>query len=259
MERQALARLKDVVVHFGSRRILDGVDLTIETGDFWTLIGPNGAGKSTLLGLFNGLTAYRQGRVEYKGRPVIGKTLSRVRHEVAHVFQGADIDPKMPLTVFESVMAGAYGRLGLLKRPGRRERALTLDALEAVGLSCLANRPIGHLSGGERQRMALARALVQEPDFLLLDEPTASLDWQAQREILNMVGELRNQYHLTVFMVTHDLNAVFSLAQHVAMLKDGKLIWSGPAAGAMDPELLSSLYGVPITIAAHENRRAVLF
>ena len=254
-----LAKLEDVHVSFGPRNILDGISLTIQQGDFWTLIGPNGAGKSTLLGLFNGLTPYYSGKVEYKGQSVNQKSAPDIRLSIAHVFQATDLDPKMPLTVFESVLGGTYGRLGLFKRPGARQKNLAMQALESVGLSALAKRPIGHLSGGERQRTALARALAQEPEFLLLDEPTASLDWQAQREILNTIAELRKQYHISVFMVTHDLNAVFTLAQKVAMLKDGRLLWSGEAAEAMTREPLSALYDVPITILEHDGRKAALF
>ena len=254
-----LAKLEDVHVSFGSRSILDGISLTIQQGDFWTLIGPNGAGKSTLLGLFNGLTSYCSGKVEYKGCVVNAKTASGIRLNIAHVFQATDLDPKMPLTVFESVLGGTYGRLGLFRRPGVRQKDLAMQALEAVGLSDLAARPVGHLSGGERQRTALARALAQEPEFLLLGEPTAALDWQAQREILTTIAGLREQYGISVFMVTHDLNAVFSIAQKVAMLKDGRLLWSGEATEAMTREPLSALYGVPITILEHDGRKAALF
>ncbi|MDR3175177.1 MAG: metal ABC transporter ATP-binding protein [Desulfovibrio sp.] len=255
----ALAALEEVSVAFGPRRVLDKVSLTVNPGDFWTLIGPNGAGKSTLLGLFNGLTRAGSGRATYKGREVTPKTAPLARREIAHVFQAADIDPRMPLSVFESVLSGTYGRLGLFKRPGEKEKNLALKALEAVGLSGLAKRPVGHLSGGERQRVALARALAQEPEFLLLDEPTASLDRQAQREILDGIAALQRRYRLTVFMVTHDLNAVFSLARQVAMLKGGRLVWAGPVDEAADTERLGSLYGVPVAIAEYRGRRAVIF
>ena len=254
-----LAELEKVSVDFGRRRVLHDVSLRVEPGDFWTLIGPNGAGKSTLLGLFNALTAKAAGAVRYAGQAVTPKNAPKVRLKIAHVFQVTDMDPKMPLSVFESVLGGTYGRLGLLKRPGQRENELAMQALEAVGLEKLAKRPIGHLSGGERQRVALARALAQEPEFLLLDEPTASLDWQAQREILNTIAELRRKYRLTVFMVTHDLNAVFSLAGKVAMLQAGRLTWQGPAEGAMAPDLLSALYNVPITIVEQQGRKTALF
>jgi manganese/iron transport system ATP-binding protein len=134
-----------------------------------------------------------------------------------------------------------------------------MRSLDVVGLAHLADRPIGRVSGGERQRAALARALAQEPEFLLLDEPTASLDWQAQREILNAIAALRQQFRLTVFMVTHDLNAAFTVAQRVAMLQEGRLVWQGEVEQAMDPALLSSLYGVPVAIAECQGRKTALF
>lgn len=255
----SVARLNGVSVSFGSRLILDKLGMELRHGDFWGLIGPNGAGKSTLLGLFNGLTRHQSGDVEFLGQPVTPKTARDARLKIAHVFQIIDIDPKMPLTVFEAVLAGTYGRLGLFRKPGHREKALTRATLKTVGLADLAHRPLGQLSGGERQRTALARALVQEPTLLLLDEPTASLDWQAQREVLTLIKDLVRQYPLTVLMATHDLNAVSHIATHAAMLKRGRLIWQGTARAAMDPRLLSDLYDVPITVTRMEGRSIALF
>jgi manganese/iron transport system ATP-binding protein len=256
---EILATLSGVEVSFGRRKILHGIGLSIAAGEFWALIGPNGAGKSTLLGLFNAMTPRGAGEVRFRGQKLTSGNAARIRLAIAHVFQVADLDPKMPLSVFESVLAGSYGRLGLFRKPGLREKDLAMRSLEVVGLAHLAARPIGHLSGGERQRVALARALTQEPEFLLLDEPTGSLDWHAQREILNTIADLRQRFKLTVLMVTHDLNAVFSLAQKVAMLKDGHLVWQGEVKKAMNPALLSSLYDVPITIAGYEGRKMALF
>lgn len=254
-----LAELRGVSVQYGNRRVLHNINLRVEPGDFWTLIGPNGAGKSTLLGLFNGLTPYSNGIIFFKDAQLTSGTLPRVRQQVAHVFQATDLDPKMPLTVFASVISGTYGRLGLFRRPGNNEKKLAMQSLEVVGLAHLANRPIGHLSGGERQRVALARALAQEPQLLLLDEPTAALDWRAQRDICNAVAELRAAFNLTVIMVTHDLNAVFALAHKVAMLRNGGMLWQGEANDAINAELLSQLYDVPIQIAHSGQRKAVLF
>ncbi len=255
----SVARLNGVSVSFGSRLILDRLDMELRHGDFWGLIGPNGAGKSTLLGLFNGLTRHQSGSVVFLGQAVTPKTARAARLKIAHVFQIIDIDPKMPLTVFEAVLAGTYGRLGLFKKPGRREKELARATLKTVGLADLAHRPLGQLSGGERQRTALARALVQEPTLLLLDEPTASLDWQAQREVLTVVKELVRQYPLTVLMATHDLNAVSHIATHAAMLKRGRLLWQGAARDAMEPRLLSDLYDVPITVTRMDGRSVALF
>ena len=255
----ALCRLAGVDVKFGSRTILRDVSLALEPGDFWGLIGPNGAGKSTLLGLFNGMTAYTRGTVTFKGKPVTPATARRSRLGIGCVFQMIDIDPKMPVTVFEAVLAGTYGKLGLFRKPGRAEKERTAHALTHVGLAGFGPRPLGQLSGGERQRVAIARALVQEPDLLILDEPTAALDWQAQREILELIKSIQKDFRQTVIMATHDLNAVSSIVNKVGMLKGGRLIWSGDVKDAIDSNLLSRLYDVRISIAEYGERRVALF
>lgn len=134
-----------------------------------------------------------------------------------------------------------------------------MRSLEAVGLSGMAARPLGQLSGGQRQRVSLARAMAQEPELLLLDEPTAALDWQAQRDILDTIAALKRDRKMTVIMVTHDLNAVFHLAEKVAMLRGGSLIWQGNAGDVVRADLLERLYGVQIAIAEHEGRKIALF
>ncbi|MDR2884203.1 MAG: ATP-binding cassette domain-containing protein, partial [Deferribacteraceae bacterium] len=140
----AMVSFQNASVSFGQRQILHDITFNIYPNEFWTLIGKNGTGKSTLLGLFNGLTPLKSGTVHYKGEIVTPK----VRQKIAHVFQATDLDPKMPLTVFEAVLAGTYGKLGLIKRAGKREKAIAMKSLESVGLSALANRPIGQLSEG---------------------------------------------------------------------------------------------------------------
>jgi len=254
-----LASLNNVSVRFGKRLILDNLNLELSRGDFWGLIGPNGAGKSTLLGLFNGLTPYQSGNVTFLGQTVSPVSSPKLRLKIAHVFQIIDIDPKIPFSVFDAVLAGTYGKLGLFKKPGNREKQLAYEAIDAVGLSHIINRPLGHLSGGERQRTALARALVQEPELMLLDEPTAALDWQAQREILTLIRDLLQQHPLTVIMATHDLNAVSHIATHTAMLKQGNLIWQGRVETAMDPVILSKLYDVPISVMEFNGRSIAMF
>ena len=147
-ETPVLAELSHVRVRFGRREILHDISLTVRSGEFWSLIGPNGAGKSTLLGLFNGLTPHDTGRVFRGGRELTPATMRHVRLKTAYVFQAADIDPKMPLTVFESVLGATYGRLVLFHRPGRSEKELAMRSLEAVGLSGMAARSCGQLCGG---------------------------------------------------------------------------------------------------------------
>ena len=131
--------------------------------------------------------------------------------------------------------------------------------MDMVGLTHLADRPIGHLSAGEQQRVAMARALIQEPKIFLLDEPTASLDWQAQREILNLVRTIHEAYHMTTLFVTHDLNTLPQTCHRVLLMKDGKIWHDGSPESVLNEEKLSQLYSTPISIVKQTDKPLVLF
>ena len=165
--------------------------LTVFQSEFVAVIGPNGAGKTTLLTAGQRTELHLlQGRVHVLGRSVNGSGRHELRKQVGYVAQVATTDKRMPISVREVVMIGRYGLLGLLRQPSTKDWALVDEALEMVGMTHLANRPIGHLSGGEQQRVAIARCLAQEPNIFLLDEPTASLDWKAQTDILELVKRI---------------------------------------------------------------------
>ena len=247
-----------VSVAAGSRHILRDCSFSLPPGSFTGVLGPNGAGKSTLLKLCNALVLPSRGVVTCLGERVSAKNARSLRKRIGYVSQFRSIDARQPITVFESVLSGTYGRLGLFRNPQKRERDLAHGALEAVSGSHLASRPLGHLSGGEAQRVAIARALVQEPELLLLDEPTASLDWQARREILHLIGELRRRMALTVLMATHELNALPELCDAVLFLKEGRIIWHGPVHEGLGEERLSSAFDTPVTVLLHDNRPVVL-
>ena len=247
-----------VFVTVGRRHILRDCSFSLSPGSFTGVLGPNGAGKTTLLKLCNALVLPSQGVVTCLGEKVSEKNARNLRKRIGYVSQFRSIDARQPITVFESVLSGTYGRLGLFRNPRQRERDLAYKALEAVSGSHLASRPLGHLSGGEAQRVAIARALVQEPELLLLDEPTASLDWQARREILRLIGELRKQMALTVLMVTHELNALPELCDSVILLKEGGIVWHGHVNEGLSEAHLSSVFDTPVTVLLHDNRPVVL-
>jgi ABC-type cobalamin/Fe3+-siderophores transport system ATPase subunit len=176
-----------------------------------------------------------------------------LRKKVGYVPQVENIDPRMPMNVREVVMIGRYGLLGLLRRPGKHDWEIVDEMLELVGMTHLAQRPIGHLSGGEQQRVAIARCLAQEPELFLLDEPTASLDWKAQTEILELVKRIHDSRRLTTLFVTHDLNTLPVACDRVVLMKEG-LIWSeGSPNELLTADNLSRLYDMPIS--AVEKRR----
>lgn len=242
----------------GGRQVLQNCSFSFPAGLFSGILGPNGAGKTTLLGLCNGLLRPGSGKVVSLGQELTPRSAPALRKRIGYVAQWRVIDPRQPISVFDSVLSGTYGKLGLFRKPGKEERALAQKSLDAVALSHLAGRPLGHLSGGEAQRVAIARALAQQPELLLLDEPTASLDWQARREILQLIEQLRRKLSLTIVMVTHELNALADLCDHVLFMKSGQVLWQGPTAEALDGKRLTQLFDTPVEIVLNGAKPVVL-
>jgi ABC-type Mn2+/Zn2+ transport system ATPase subunit len=183
-----------------------------------------------------------------------------LRKRVGYVAQVENIDPRMPMSVRDVAMIGRYGVLGLFRRPDRSDWKLVDETLEMVGMSHLARRPIGHLSGGEQQRAAIARCLVQEPELFLLDEPTASLDWKAQTEIIELVKRIHDTRKLTTLFVTHDLDAMPHACDRMVLMKDGLIFADGVPEKLISTSTLSRLYDMPEEVVeerlphAHRNR-----
>ena len=251
-------KIERAVVSYREHVALRDVSLEIKKGEFLGIIGPNGAGKTTLLSLINGLGKLVQGNVWVLGHSISRGSVNGIRKRVGYVAQLQNIDPRMPITVREVVMVGRYGQLGLFRRPHKTDRTFVDKMLELVGMSHLANRPIGHLSGGEQQRVAIARALAQEPDMLLLDEPTASLDWRAQGELLELVRRIHESQNLTTMFVTHDLNALPDTCDRLVLMKEGKIWQQGQPEQVLKQDILSQLYDAPISIQEHEGRLVFL-
>jgi ABC-type cobalamin/Fe3+-siderophores transport system ATPase subunit len=245
--------IENAVVSYREDIALRGVSLKVESGEFVGIIGPNGAGKTTLLTIVNGLGKLLAGRVWVLGQYLTSSNTHSLRKKVGYVPQVENIDPRMPMNVREVAMIGRYGLLGLLRRPGKHDWKIVDEMLELVGMTHLAQRPIGHLSGGEQQRVAIARCLAQEPKLFLLDEPTASLDWKAQSEILELVKRIHDSRQLTTLFVTHDLGTLPVACDRVVLMKEG-LIWSeGSPDELLTNENLSRLYDMPISVV--EKRR----
>jgi len=240
-------KIEDAVVSYREDVALRGVSLEVKKEEFIGVLGPNGAGKTTLLTLINGLGKLQRGRVWVLGNGLSnGKAKGELRKRIGYVAQVQNIDPRMPIRVREVVMIGRYGRLGILHPPHKSDWEIVDKAIELVGLSHLADRPIGHLSGGEQQKVAIARALVQEPEIFLLDEPTASLDWQAQREILGLVKKIHELKKLTTLIVTHDLKKASEYCDRVVLMKEGRIWREGNPKTLLNLEILSQLFGLPV-------------
>ena len=245
--------IEDAVVSYREDIALQGVSLKVNSGEFVGIIGPNGAGKTTLLTVVNGMGKLLSGRVSVLGNFLTQGNGHSLRKKVGYVAQVENIDPRMPMNVREVVMIGRYGVLGLFRRPGKHDWEIVDEMLELVGMTHLAHRPIGHLSGGEQQRVAIARCLAQEPKIFLLDEPTASLDWKAQTEILELVKQIHDSRHLTTLFVTHDLDALPHTCDRVVLMKDGLILADGTPDQLISTDSLSRLYSMPASVV--EERR----
>jgi len=247
-------KIQDAVVSYREDVALQGVSLEVRKGEFVGVIGPNGAGKTTLLTVINGLGKLVHGEAWVLGSRVDGRNGTGLRKRIGYVAQVENIDPRLPISVRETVMVGCYGRLGLFRRPARAQWETVDKVLEMVGIAHLANRPIGHLSGGEYQKAAIARALIQQPEIFLLDEPTASIDRKAQREILSLIQLIHREYHVTTLFVTHDLRTLPATCHRLILMKDGKIWQQGSPESMLREDVLNRLYEAPVSVPAEIAR-----
>jgi iron complex transport system ATP-binding protein len=234
-------RFADVHVRLGDRDVLRGVDLDLHRGEVLGLLGPNGAGKTTLLRLAVRALACDAGRVELEGQDV--KTLPRrsLARRLAVVPQ--DLHVPFPFTVGEIVLMGRAPHQGLLGFESTADVARARDALERLRVEHLADRVITELSGGERQLVLFARALAQDADVLLLDEPTAHLDLRHRIDVLVAVRELAREGRAAL-VVSHDLGLAARACDRLAVLADGELVAEGAPGAVIEPSLLDRVFGI---------------
>ena len=228
--------VSDLTVAYRDHPVLWDIDLAVPSGVLMAIVGPNGAGKTTLIKAVLGLVKTAAGQVL-----IFDKLYEKQRHRVGYVPQRGSVDWDFPTSVLDVVMMGLYGKIGWLRRPGRRERSQALEALEKVGMEAFASRQISQLSGGQQQRVFLARALVQDADVYFMDEPFQGVDATTERAIIALLRELRSRGK-TVLVVHHDLQTVPEYFDEV-MLLNVRRIASGPVADVFTEDNLRLTYG----------------
>jgi len=242
-----IIEMEHVTVAYGQRPVLEDINLTVMPGEFLAVLGPNGAGKTTLLKTIVGLVRPVSGTVRVFGLPPW--ELNGQRARIGYVPQISTIDLHFPIHVFDVVLMGRYGRLGLIRRPGQADREAAWRALERVGIADLAQRPIGELSGGQRQRVFIARALATEPELLLLDEPTTGVDVATTESLYEFLLKLHED-GLTVLVVSHDVGVVAQYVSQVACLS-GRLVAHGRPEEVLGGDVLECMYGPQAAFLGH--------
>ena len=228
--------IRGLTVSYGEKPAIFSIDAVIEAGSMTAVIGPNGAGKSTLIKAVLGIVPRLSGAVSVFGEPI-----ARMRHRIAYVPQRASVDWDFPARVIDVVLMGLYRELGLLRliRPAHRETAMA--CLERVGMADFSDRQIGQLSGGQQQRVFLARALAQNADLYLLDEPLAGVDAATERTIIDVLKSLQREGR-TIVCVNHDLSTVAGYFDHVLLINRTRIA-DGPVAEAFTADNLQATYG----------------
>ena len=241
--------LHDLTVSYAKKPVLYGVDVQVPQGALVGIIGPNGAGKSTMIRAIMGLTPASSGWVQ-----IFGESFEKNRHRVGYVPQREQVDWDFPVNVMDVVLMGRYGRRGWLRRVTKEDKKIAEESLDKVGMLPFRNRQIANLSGGQQQRVFLARALAQQSDLYLMDEPFAGVDATTERAIVTLLQELQSQGK-TILVVHHDLTTAKEYFDHLLLL-NMRLVSFGKTEDVFTVEQLQKTYGGRLTILSDVAAKA---
>ena len=239
--------VKNLTVAYDDAPVFTDLNVSFEAGKITGIIGPNGAGKSTMIKAMLSLIKSRTGSADFNG-----KTLKSVQKRIAYVEQRKDLDLTFPIDVFDVVMTGTYGKLGLFKNPGKAEKQASREALEQVSLTEFSKRQISNLSGGQLQRVFVARAIVQEADIIILDEPFVGIDMQSETAIMNILKQWRDAGK-TIIVVHHDLNKVTKYFDDLVILNHG-IVDYGPTEQVYNPKNMEKAFSADLSSVLFDER-----
>ncbi len=247
-DRKKVVDIRGLSFSYDGYLVLDRIDFDVKENDFIGITGPNGGGKTTLLKIIVGLLKPAAGSVK-----ILGKTPEESRKNIGYVPQHSNFDEHFPINVLEVVLLGLMGKKGMARYFSRTDRKTALEALDKVGVRYLSERPIGELSYGQRQRVFIARAIVNSPSLLLLDEPTASVDVKAQKNLYDMLAAFKKK--MAILLVTHDIMAMSVHAEKIGCL-NRKLYYHD--SEQISVEDLRMVYARPVDIIAHGEPHKII-
>ena len=247
---QPVLDVKNLHAGYGDKEILKGVSFTLCPDDFFAIIGPSGAGKSTLIRCVNRLVDPLGGQIVFNGRDLVkvaARELRAVRRNIGMIFQEFNLIERM--SVIDNVLTGRLGYTGtvrsLLRMYTKADIEQALRLLDRVGLSAHIDKRADRLSGGQRQRVGIARALIQNPKLLLVDEPTSSLDPKISREVMGLIREMAREFHIPALCNIHDVDLACEFCSHVIGLQDGSKRFEGPP-DRLDKQALQEIYAMEV-------------
>lgn len=231
---------KNLYHSFGNNPVLRNISFSVSKGDFFIIIGPNGSGKTTLMKIISGLLKLQNGGLEIWDRSIENYSRKTLAKTIAFVPQMIFAD--FPFTVNEIVLMGRSPYMGMLGVEGERDLEIAKQAIRFTGMEHLSHRKLDQLSGGEQQRVFIARAICQDPDIILLDEPTASLDLAHQVRVMDLMEKLKEQKKTTVVMVSHDVNLAAMYSDQMLLLNDGRVVCQGLPEEVLTFQTLEEVY-----------------
>ncbi len=238
--------IRNISLNYRNKIILSDVSCEVKRGEFFVIIGPNGAGKTSLLKILAGLQKAQQGSVLIKGKNISAYTRRSLSKTMAIVPQQIEIG--FPFSVTETVIMGRTPHLGILGMESEKDFAIAQEAMAFTEVTHLAERKLFQLSGGELQRVIIARAICQQPDIILLDEPTTALDPAHQLKIMDLMEKFRREHGTTIIMVSHDLNLASMYSDRLLLLKEGRVVKTGTPKTVLHKKLLEESYGCEMEI-----------
>ena len=246
-----MIKFSNVQLGYGRKPVLTALNFEIQKGDFFGIVGPNGAGKTTLLKAILGLLKPIKGEITFL------KNGRRRKKSTGYVPQHASVDEIFPITTLEMVLMGRYAKMGIFKRPKNRDYKIANKMLKNVGMKNLSKRNYRELSGGQKQRTLIARAMVGEPNILILDEPVEGMDIQGEIAIMELIKTLQTEYALTVILVCHDLNIVANYVKTLSIIHKNTLKL-GPVDSILNEETMSKVYGTQVKIVNIDGQKAII-
>jgi len=243
-------KIKDVEFGYSSMPVLRNVNIELAESEILGVVGPNGAGKSTLLRCIDRILIPQKGCIMLDGRDIREISRMELARKIGYVPQdGSQI---FPATVFDTVLMGRRPHLGW--RSSERDTEKVLETLKMLNIEDLAMRDINELSGGQQQKVFIARALTQEPELLLLDEPTSNLDIRHQLEVMEIVKRVVRERGISAIMAIHDLNLASRYADRIIMMNGGRIYAEGEPSSVLNAENIRHVYGVEAELSSHDGR-----